>query len=150
MNKEGYANPPIHYDLLTKYALPFSPWIQNPGKNILITCKVQNPGPKNRWICNPLQLQDPEIRQNLALNPKSGQKYFQNLSICSSIHLPRRAFTFQSCLLVGRVVQRNNKQTLENKEGLKAVVLLFNFSEEQRKMWKHSSLFFPDNRIKIG
>ena len=31
-------------------------------QNVLITCKVQNPGPKNRWIRNPLQLQDPEIR----------------------------------------------------------------------------------------
>ena len=57
----GYANPPICYDLLTKSALPFSPWIRNPGKNILITRKVQNQGPKNRWFRNPLQLQDPEI-----------------------------------------------------------------------------------------
>ena len=31
-------------------------------QNVLITCTVQNPGPKNRWIRNPLQLQDPEIR----------------------------------------------------------------------------------------
>ena len=61
-NSWGYANPPIRYDLLTKSTLPFSPWIRNPGKNILITRKVQNLGQKNRWIRNPLQLQDPEIR----------------------------------------------------------------------------------------
>ena len=54
--EEGYANPPNRYDLLTKCALPFSPWIRNPGKNIWITRKVQNPGPKNRWILNPLQV----------------------------------------------------------------------------------------------
>ena len=38
----GYANLPIHYDLLTKSALPFSPWICNPGKNIWIRHKVFN------------------------------------------------------------------------------------------------------------
>jgi len=48
----------IYYDLFTKSALPLSPWIQNSGKNILITRKVQNPGPKNWWICISLQLQD--------------------------------------------------------------------------------------------
>ena len=43
-------------DPFTKSALPFSPWIRNPGKNIWITRKVQNPGPKNRSI--------PDIRCN--------------------------------------------------------------------------------------
>ena len=34
----------------------------NPGKNILITCKVQNQRPRNRWIRHPQLLHDPEIR----------------------------------------------------------------------------------------
>ena len=42
----GYANLPIRYDLLTKSALQLLHWIQNPGKKILITRKVQNLGPK--------------------------------------------------------------------------------------------------------
>ena len=37
-----YVPPPIRYDLLTKSAVKISPWIRNPGKNILITRKVQN------------------------------------------------------------------------------------------------------------
>ena len=45
-----------------KSAFKISPWIRNPGKNILITCNVQYQGPKNEWIRNPLQLQDPKIR----------------------------------------------------------------------------------------
>ena len=45
-----------------KSAFKISPWIRNPGKNILITRNVQYQGPKNEWIRNPLQLQEPEIR----------------------------------------------------------------------------------------
>ena len=56
---------------------------------MLITCKVQNPGLKNGLIRHPLQLQDLEIHQNLTLNPKSGQKYFQNPPIRSPIHPPQ-------------------------------------------------------------
>ena len=48
----------------------------------------------------------------------------------------------------GRGVQKNNKQTLENKEGFKAAALLLNISE-CRENGKSSSLFFPDNRIKV-
>ena len=61
---EQGTNPPIRYDLLTKFALPFSRGIRNPG-------------PKNRRIRNTLQLQDPEIREIHALNPKSGKNIFK-------------------------------------------------------------------------
>ena len=37
---------------------------------------------------HPLQLQDPEVRRNLALNPKSEQKYFQILPIRSPVFSP--------------------------------------------------------------
>lgn len=45
--ESGYANPPIHHDLLTISAVKISPLIQNPDKLIFITHKIQNPGPKN-------------------------------------------------------------------------------------------------------
>ena len=77
----GYANLPIRYDLLTKSALPFSTWIRNPGKNILITCKVQNLGPKNRSIRS-----NGGIRKSIKIslwirNP--GKTIFK---ICRSVH----------------------------------------------------------------
>ena len=45
----------------------------------------------------------------------------------------------------GGGVPKNNKQTLEKKEGLKAAALLLNIS----KYREDDSVFFPSNRIKI-
>ena len=69
------------------------------GQKYFITRKVQNPGPKKGWIPNPLQLQDLQIRYNLALNPKSWQKYCQNPPIRSPIHPPPPPHFEPSCLI---------------------------------------------------
>ena len=47
------------------------------------------------------ELQDPEIRENLALNPKSRQKYFQNPPIRSPIH-PAQGIGFRPGLKFSR------------------------------------------------
>ena len=57
-----------------------------------LASKIQNPDPKNWWNCESLQVQDPQIRWNFALNPKSKQNNFQNPPILWPIHPPLHCF----------------------------------------------------------